>query len=211
MSTLAPDLRPDARLRLAESLRSRTVACAEQSLSGDDSPLAASGLAGDPGERSAGDSVLVGVDLVPVADVADSVRHLGRRYLYRIFTRHERACARLDAVRSGSSPSSLEGGGRQGSGYSVESLAARFAAKEAAVKVLRPVGPRPEWRSIEVRRADGGWCELRLSGLAASLAADSGITTLAVSVTHEPMMAAACVIGSRWGDSPAQRRTPPPD
>jgi holo-[acyl-carrier protein] synthase len=127
----------------------------------------------------------VGVDLVPVADVAASVDRLGRRYLYRLFTPHERACARVDAL-----------GGHHPSGYSVESLAARFAAKEAAVKVLRPVGPRPEWRSIEVRRTDGGWCELRLSGLAASLAAQAGITTLAVSVTHEPMMAAACVVGT---------------
>ena len=139
---------------------------------------------------AAADPLRVGVDLVPVADVAASVDGLGRRYLYRVFTPHERACARVDAL-----------GGPNLSGYSVESLAARFAAKEAAVKVLRPVGARPEWRSIEVRRTEGGWCELRLTGLAASLAAEAGITTLAVSVTHEPMMAAACVVGTVGGGS----------
>ncbi len=153
-----------------------------------------------PGPRDVSSEPLrVGVDLVPVADVAASVDRLGRRYLYRIFTPHERACARVDAM-----------GGHHPSGYSAESLAARFAAKEAAVKVLRPSGPRPEWRTIEVRRMDGGWCELRLSGLAASLAAQAGITTLAVSVTHEPMMAAACVVGaadSRPAGTEQGRRT----
>jgi holo-[acyl-carrier protein] synthase len=124
----------------------------------------------------------VGIDMVLVADVADSVERLGHRYLHRVFTPHERACCRMG--RSVRSPN-----------YSMESLAARFAAKEATVKVLRPIGIRPEWRSIEIHRVDGGWCELRLSGLAAALAADAGIRQFAVSLTHESLMAAACVVG----------------
>ena len=106
------------------------------------------------------------MDLVPVADVAASVERLGRRYLYRVFTPHERACARIGRRERPVRPAPTRH----------ESLAARFAAKEAAVKVLRPTGARPEWRSIEVHRAVGGWCELRLSGLAARLAAEAGIT-----------------------------------
>ncbi len=153
----------------------------------------------------------VGVDLVPVADVAESVARLGRRYLYRVFTPHERACARLGVDQAGGSPPRPGDRRPSTSGYSMESLAARFAAKEAAVKVLRPVGPRPEWRSIEVRRMAGGWCELRLSGTAAALATGAGLTSLAVSVTHEPMVAAACVVAMRRGGAPAWRRTPPPD
>jgi holo-[acyl-carrier protein] synthase len=124
----------------------------------------------------------VGIDMVLVADVADSVERLGHRYLYRVFTAHERACSRI-----GRTPRSPV--------YSMESLAARFAAKEATVKVLRPVGIRPEWRNIEVHRVDGGWCELRLTGLAAALAAAAGIQQFAVSLTHESLMAAACVVG----------------
>jgi len=143
----------------------------------------------------------VGVDLVPVADVAASIERMGRRYLYRIFTPHERACARMGgATRL-----------RARSVYSTQVLAARFAAKEAAVKALRPSGVRPEWRSIEVRRMDGGWCELRLTGLAADLAAAAGISQLSVSITHEPLVAAACVVGVSSGDVPAPRRTSPPD
>ena len=164
-----------------------------------------------PGPAGVPNVVRVGVDLVPVADVTASVERLGRRYLHRVFTPHERACARIGAGLRGAA---MRSGGPTVpivARYSAESLAGRFAAKEAAVKVLRPVGARPEWRSIEVRRVEGGWCELRLTGLAATLAAEAGITALAVSVTHEPMMAAACVVGMRTGDAPAWSRTPPPD
>jgi holo-[acyl-carrier protein] synthase len=180
IATTAPALPAAARRALVETLQEETLHQASEARGSDPDPLR------------------VGVDLVPVADVAASVERLGHRYLYRVFTPHERACARTAA-------------GPLRDGYSMESLAARFAAKEAAVKVLRPTGARPEWRSIEVHRVGGGWCELRLSGLAASLAAEAGITTLAVSVTHESMMAAACVVATRRGDAPARRRTPPPD
>ena len=67
--------------------------------------------------------VRVGVDLVVVADVAEAVEHFGDRYLHRIFTPHELDCCRADGTSGG---------------YAMPSLAARFAAKEAAVKVLRP-------------------------------------------------------------------------
>ncbi len=136
-------------------------------------------------ERGAGPGVRVGVDLVPVADVAESVRRFGDRYLERIFTPHEIACCRRADARTH----------RAAAGYSIESLAARFAAKEATLKVLRPSGWRPDWRSIEVRRANGGWCEIHLSGLAAALAADAGIDELEVSLTHESMVAVAVVVG----------------
>jgi phosphopantetheinyl transferase (holo-ACP synthase) len=49
---------------------------------------------------------------------------------------------------------------------------------------------------------------VRLTGLAARLAADAGITTLAVSVTHEPTMAAACVVAMGRDDGMARQRMP---
>ena len=54
-------------------------------------------------------------------------------------------------------------------------LAARFAAKEAAIKALRPAGPQPDWRSIEVRRDPEGWCDMHLTGEAARLAEIAGV------------------------------------
>jgi holo-[acyl-carrier protein] synthase len=148
------------------------------------------------GDRSS--SVRVGVDLVVVSDVARSLKRFGDRYLDRIFTPHELACCRTGDRSHELLPD-----------YSVESLAARFAAKEATLKVLRPVGPRPDWRSIEVRRDDGGWCEIRLRGRAAALAADAGIDELAVSLTHETLVAAAVVVGTcRSGNRPVDRNAP---
>ncbi len=120
-------------------------------------------------------SMRVGIDVVSVAEVVESLAAHGERYLARVFTSHELDCCR---------------GGADG-GYLPEALAARFAAKEAVVKVLRPVGVRPEWRSIEVRRGGGGWCEIRLTGRAADLADEAGIGDVTVSLSHERAVAAA--------------------
>lgn len=127
--------------------------------------------------------VRVGLDLVDPAEVAASVARFGDRYVTRVFTDHEIECCRRPD-RAGSEPA-----------YAIESLAARFAAKEAVVKVLRPVGMQPEWRSIELHRMTGGWCEIRLFGTAAALAAEAGIVGLAVSLSHEQTLAAAVVVG----------------
>jgi holo-[acyl-carrier protein] synthase len=124
--------------------------------------------------------IRVGVDVVAVAEVAEALALHEDRYLARVFTAHELACCRRGAD----------------GGYAAESLAARFAAKEAVVKVLRPEDIRPEWRSIEVRRAEGGWCEVRLAGRAAELATAAGITEVAVSLSHEPAVAAA--VAAAW-------------
>ena len=137
-------------------------------------------LAADLASRWCASSIRVGVDVVAVAEVAESLDAHGHRYLERVFTPHELASCR-------SSPDD---------GYAPEALAARFAAKEAVLKVLRPVGARPEWRSIEVHHADGGWCEVRLTGRAAHLAALAGITDVAVSLSHEPAVAAAVAAAS---------------
>jgi len=118
----------------------------------------------------------VGADIARVDDVAASVARFGDRYLGRVYTAHEIAsCAGVPSVVAAS-------------------LAARFAAKEATIKVLRPTDAAPAWRSIEVRRHPSGWCELHLSGEAARLAAEAGITELAVSLSHEGGLAAAVVL-----------------
>ncbi|HLH28829.1 MAG TPA: 4'-phosphopantetheinyl transferase superfamily protein [Acidimicrobiales bacterium] len=126
----------------------------------------------------------VGVDLCEVAAVRRSVERFGHRYLRRVFTDHEAECCRSD---------------HDPTGYDPGSLAARFAAKEAALKVLRPAGAIPEWRSIEVRRHPEGWCSLALSGQAAAQALASGISELAVSLSHEGPVAAAVVCG--WAET----------
>jgi holo-[acyl-carrier protein] synthase len=118
----------------------------------------------------------VGVDLTSIDEVERSVARFGDRYVKRIFTGHEiESCARGDEIAS-------------------SGLAARFAAKEATIKVLRPGGVQPDYRSIEVRRHPDGWCEIELTGTAAELAEAEGVRHLALSLTHEAGMAAAVVV-----------------
>ena len=121
-------------------------------------------------------AIRVGTDVVAVRQVSESVDSFGSRYLQRVYTEHElESCSGSPEVRAAS-------------------LAARFAAKEATIKVLRPIGHQPDWRSVEVRRHSEGWCTMALSGYAATLAEESGIADLAVSLTHEGDVAAAVVV-----------------
>jgi holo-[acyl-carrier protein] synthase len=147
-----------------------------------DLPEALSWYSDGHGPWEPSSSLRVGIDLVLVEDVARSVERFGPRYVDRIFTAHEVVCCQGDDSTGG--PASY-----------YQRLAARFAAKEAMVKVLRPAGPRPAWHDIEVRREAGGWTGMRLSGLAAELAAEAGIEEVAVSLTHEEPLAAALVVG----------------
>jgi holo-[acyl-carrier protein] synthase len=125
---------------------------------------------------STGTAIRVGADVVAVHQVEESVACFGSRYLRRVYTEHElSSCDGTPPVRAAS-------------------LAARFAAKEATIKVLRPVGHQPDWRSMEVRRHTEGWCTIALSGHAAALADEAGIADLAVSLTHEGDVAAAVVV-----------------
>jgi len=118
----------------------------------------------------------VGVDLMSVDEVDASIARFGDRYVRRVFTAHEiESCCRGSHIVS-------------------EGLAARFAAKEATIKVLQPKGIQPDYRSIEVRRHEEGWCELVLSGTAAEMAKEQGLRHLALSITHEAGMAAAVVV-----------------
>ena len=75
----------------------------------------------------------------------------------------------------------------------VQSLAARFAAKEALAKALgAPRGLR--WTDAEVRRADDGRPTLRVTGTVARAAADRGVARWHVSLSHDGGIATAVVI-----------------
>lgn len=118
----------------------------------------------------------VGVDLAVVADVAGAVGWHGDRYLQRVYTAHELASCRTgEAVR-------------------FESLAARFAAKEAVVKLLQPLDLRPPWQDIEVRRAPNGACSIRLYGAAERLATEQGVGQISLSLSHDGGVAVAVAV-----------------
>ena len=121
-------------------------------------------------------AIRVGIDLVSAESVRDSINAFGRRYLERVYTERE---------VSDCSPTADP---------DPERLAARFAAKEATLKVLRVGEETVPWREIEVRRDASGWVALSLTGYAAALAETAGIARFSLSLTHERGCAAAVVI-----------------
>ena len=133
--------------------------------------------------------ILLGTDLVDVAEVEHALRTFGDRYLARIYTPTEIAYALA-------SPSET-----------ARRLAARFAAKEATIKALRASDVGVDPRSIEVTRAPDGACGVALSGGAAVAARRAGAHSLAVSMSHEGSIAIAVVVGERAGGSVSRLST----
>lgn len=114
----------------------------------------------------------VGTDLVSVSDVDDAIERFGDRYLRRVYTQRE-----LDSCR-------------MHDGWATWRLAARFAAKEATVKVLRPVDGIA-YHSIEVVNDADGAPRIELSGGALARALDVGLHQLSLSVSHDGGIAVA--------------------
>lgn len=81
-------------------------------------------------------------------------------------------------------------------------LAARFAAKEAVLKVLDTSEVVPRWKEIEVTSTDAGRPEIALSGDAADLARRQGVRHVSVSLSHTEHIAVATVVAhvghQRW-------------
>lgn len=118
----------------------------------------------------------VGLDLCPIERMRKAVERHGDRFLRRIFTSNERSYA-----ASKTQP--------------WESLAARFAAKEATSKALgapRGIG----WHDVEVVPAREGERAPRvvLRGRALEVAEARGIKTVMLSLTHAEGMAAAVAV-----------------
>ncbi len=111
----------------------------------------------------------LGIDLIEISRIEKAVTRWGDAFLDRVFTPAEKARYRNRA----------------------ESLAARFAAKEAVVKAL---GCRElVYRDIEIVAGPGQRPEIRLYGRAKSIAKDLGIIDLAVSLSHSQDYAVAFV------------------
>ncbi len=117
----------------------------------------------------------VGVDLVQIERVRAALKRHGERARRRFFTTRE-----LELCDARPDPS--------------ECLAARLAAKEAALKALG-TGKRPglRWTDLEVTRRSG--CpELSLTGVAREHADRLGAERAWVSISHEAGVACAIVV-----------------
>lgn len=138
-----------------------------------------------PGSVPAGTTEL-GIDIIKVARIQASLERFGDRFTNRVLTEREQRYVR----------------GRP------ETMAGRWAAKEAVSKVLglgvRGIG----WRDIEVERLPTGQPAVRLHGRAAARAEQLGMGRIALSITHESDYAVAVAFGIR---SAGGRYLFPPD
>ncbi len=128
---------------------------------------------------SAQGPVAVGCDVVALNEIRASIEAFGDRYLERVFTARERA----DST----------GPDR------VSRLAARYAAKEAALKALTVTdGPTPP-RDVETVLEDGV-PRLVLHGVFAARARELGLGHLSVSLSHTDCHAVAVVVAARTAE-----------
>ena len=118
-------------------------------------------------------TLAVGIDLVDIDEVRESVQRFGDRYLFRVYSASEVAYAQT---------SEHECAAR---------LAARFAAKEAVIKLLAPVEEPIPWRDIEVCRAPSGQSHISLSGAAKRLAEERRMGQISLSLAHHGRTAIA--------------------
>lgn len=117
-----------------------------------------------------------GIDIAEVPRIHAAIKRFGARFLARIYTEGEiRYC--------------------QSKANSVERFAARFAAKEAAMKALGTGWSHGvRWRDCEVTRMPGGRPTLKFHGRAGEIAARLGVQNVSLSLTHTAEQAMAQVI-----------------
>ena len=118
----------------------------------------------------------VAIDLVSIRRIEESLERFGQRFLQRLFRADEIAYA------------------TEAPALTAQRLAARFAAKEAALKALRLATHGVGLRNIEVRRDYDSDCPIRLHGSAQKAALEAGMTVTSISLTHEGDYAAAVVL-----------------
>ena len=117
----------------------------------------------------------LGIDIIKVDRIRAALLRFGPRFSRRVLTEAERRHVRDRP----------------------ETMAGRWAAKEAVSKVLglgvRGIG----WRDIEIERLPTGQPAVRLHGRAAARAKQLGMGRIAVSITHESDYAVAVAFGIR--------------
>jgi len=117
-----------------------------------------------------------GIDIAEVPRIAESIKRFGERFIRRVFTEGEIRYCDPKANR-------------------VERYAARFAAKEAAMKAIGTGWNQGvTWRDVEVCRMPGGRPTIKFHGKAAEFADKLGARHVALSISHTEQFAIAQVI-----------------
>lgn len=116
--------------------------------------------------------IATGVDLIEIDRIEEVIARHGKHYLERIYT-----------------PAELEQCGKR-----VESLAGRFAAKEAVVKALGSGIGDITWKEIEILGDENNAPKLTLIGAAKQKADELGLTQWSVSISHSQSHSVAFVV-----------------
>ncbi len=118
----------------------------------------------------------IGIDIAEVDRVREVIERHGSRFIERVYTPGEIAYA-----------------GSKSNRY--ERYAARFAAKEAAMKAIGTGWKRGvRWRDFEVSNLASGRPTLQFHGAAARIAQGLGVRNIALSLTHTAREGVAIVI-----------------
>ena len=125
----------------------------------------------------------IGIDIVEISRIKKAISRFGDRFLNRIFTPNE-----LKLYRD-----------------KPQSLAARFAAKEAVAKSLK--AKNLSWQDAEILSADGGKPVIHLHGKAERRARLLGLGNFSVSLSHSRSHAVAFVIARKVRSRPRRKRT----
>ena len=113
-----------------------------------------------------------GIDLIEISRIEEVVARHGKHYLERIYT-----------------PAELEQCGKR-----VESLAGRFAAKEAVAKALGCGIGDITWKEIEILGDEHNAPVLTLHGVAEQKAKVLKLTTWSVSISHSQSHSVALAV-----------------
>lgn len=117
----------------------------------------------------------IGVDIIEISRIRRAIQRWNEHFLSRIYTVSE-----LELYRN-----------------KIESLAARFAGKEAAMKALNALENNISWREIEILSDLQGKPVIHLYGQALEQMNVLGLSSLDISLSHSRENAIALVIGLR--------------
>ena len=118
----------------------------------------------------------IGVDVIECSRIQHSIERFGDRFLHRVFTDGE-----IEYSMSMKFPE--------------RHLAARFAGKEAVAKAFGTgIGKATGWRNIDIRKKESGEPFLVFSGPAETFAAERGVTSALITLSHTENYAVACVV-----------------
>ncbi|MFM9265262.1 holo-ACP synthase [Tychonema sp. BBK16] len=117
-----------------------------------------------------------GIDIIEIKDIRKLIERSGEHFETRCFTAKECSGAGSDANR-------------------IQYFTGRFAAKEAVLKAIGTGWSQGiSWTDIEIQRLPTGRPSVVLYGRCQEIAAELGITTWFLSISHTPSYAVASAI-----------------